>query len=900
MYPAKNKAEVEQQEQEQQAARRYEALPTGGCAFPFPSRSSSSCRQCAEECCSYCDDCKCEKDCCKKCKKSCCSRKRECSAPAPSFNALSLEPASKGEFNVRSDFRADAAFIGFAKTDESGSVRLNFKLPDSLTRYRVTAIANQGNDLFGVGKTDITTSLPVAVRPSMPRFLNYGDMCDLSYSIENQSTSAITLAVVCHVSNLRILVENGGERRKKGITVTVPALGRTEVRFPVKVQKSGTALTNVGIRVLKAVAQTEENQSISVGWSDAVKNEFKVLTPATTEAFATYGDISGNETVLQPIALPEKPIISQFGDFSFTTSVTALSTLVDSLIYLYSYPHECNEQRASKLLGVVCMKEIILQFYTPSELKTLMDIESREEIDAFVNTELKKLFDRQRYDGAFSYWSPTFFCDPFVTCHVALCFAKCKQEGYEIPSETLRKTRSILSNIQSLFFLGFLWPRVIKDAIKSFAYYVLSLLAETDSEKENVINLCMTIFSHYENPVALALELSPECAAWLAMAVHRCKKEESNDAKTKKEKSMDYWLDGIKNYFKENVTVDSGVYAHFITNYEDSEMSQMVMLHSNDRTDSVVLSCLMEVDKEQSSDIIQKLVRSILKSRNSNRYGRWSNTQDNANSLVALTDYFKLFENEIPDMAVNAWLVDPIRKEETLYLGEQTWKGRSREQRITTAPLTAFIPRSDIDKEIINPKDYETPCKKNFVLSKAGSGRLYYRIAMSYVPSNLCLKAMERGFSVYRTYEGVSSPEHVKYYKTENVWKVKAGELIRINITICNTSKRFNVALVDNLPAGFEAVNPELDTQHTDFDAAQKNQDSFDYWSKWFEHQNIRDERVEAYARILYAGSHPYSYIARATSIGSFVSPPTRMEEMYAPECFGRSDTAFVQVFAEQ
>jgi hypothetical protein len=34
----------------------------------------------------------------------------------------------------------------------------------------------------------------------------------------------------------------------------------------------------------------------------------------------------------------------------------------------------------------------------------------------------------------------------------------------------------------------------------------------------------------------------------------------------------------------------------------------------------------------------------------------------------------------------------------------------------------------------------------------------------------------------------------------------------------------------------------------------------------WFEHHNIRDERVEAFASLLDAGVHEFTYTARATT----------------------------------
>jgi uncharacterized protein YfaS (alpha-2-macroglobulin family) len=57
----------------------------------------------------------------------------------------------------------------------------------------------------------------------------------------------------------------------------------------------------------------------------------------------------------------------------------------------------------------------------------------------------------------------------------------------------------------------------------------------------------------------------------------------------------------------------------------------------------------------------------------------------------------------------------------------------------------------------------------------------------------------------------------------------------------------------------------------------------------WYEHQNLRDERAEAFSTLPWEGVYTYSYVARATTPGQFVAPPAKAEEMYAPETFGRS-----------
>ena len=47
-----------------------------------------------------------------------------------------------------------------------------------------------------------------------------------------------------------------------------------------------------------------------------------------------------------------------------------------------------------------------------------------------------------------------------------------------------------------------------------------------------------------------------------------------------------------------------------------------------------------------------------------------------------------------------------------------------------------------------------------------------------------------------------------------------------------------------------------------------------------------------------HAGMYHYRYLARATTFGTFVVPPTKAEEMYVPEVFGRSGAITVEVKA--
>ena len=214
------------------------------------------------------------------------------------------------------------------------------------------------------------------------------------------------------------------------------------------------------------------------------------------------------------------------------------------------------------------------------------------------------------------------------------------------------------------------------------------------------------------------------------------------------------------------------------------------------------------------------------------------------------------------------------------YAGSSEFKGRSTDRYQLNVPMSVL--------------QKGTP-SKDLILSKEGEGRLYYRICMSYAPTSLKSGPVDYGFTVTRKYEGVDHPDDVTK-DANGIWHVKAGSRVRVKLEMVAQSRRYHVALVDPLAAGLEAQNPALATTGP-IPQESTSSGSGRYWwwyRTWYEHQNLRDERVEAFASLLWDGVYQYSYVARATTPGVFVVPPAKAEEMYAPETFGRSASDFL------
>ena len=173
---------------------------------------------------------------------------------------------------------------------------------------------DSGGSQFGTGESNLTARLPLMVRPSAPRFLNFGDKFELPVVLQNQTDLPMTVDVVARATNL--------ELGNAGLRVTVPANDRVEVRFPATTVMAGTARVQIA--------------AVSGDYADAATVELPVYTPATTEAFATYGVIDEG-AIAQPVQYPTG-VFPQYGGLEVNTSSTALQALTDAVLYLVAYP----------------------------------------------------------------------------------------------------------------------------------------------------------------------------------------------------------------------------------------------------------------------------------------------------------------------------------------------------------------------------------------------------------------------------------------------------------------------------------------------------------------------------------------------------------------------------------
>ena len=184
---------------------------------------------------------------------------------------------------------------------------------------------------------------------------------------------------------------------------------------------------------------------------------------------------------------------------------------------------------------------------------------------------------------------------------------------------------------------------------------------------------------------------------------------------------------------------------------------------------------------------------------------------------------------------------------------------------------------------------------------------VYWYATLREVPAQAPVRPDEAGIAVERWYERLQDGKPVT--------SVAEGDLVRVRLRISVPSERNFVILDDALPAGLEAVDLSLRTVGgvpgpgaADSAAVEPDESGGpgafrwaygDWDSGWwtpFDHREIRDDRVVFFATTLWKGSYTATYVARATTPGTFVRPPAHAEEMYNPAVYGRSDGGVFEI----
>jgi hypothetical protein len=279
--------------------------------------------------------------------------------------------------------------------------------------------------------------------------------------------------------------------------------------------------------------------------------------------------------------------------------------------------------------------------------------------------------------------------------------------------------------------------------------------------------------------------------------------------------------------------------------------------NSDTRSTAIILGALIKLDADNA--LLPNVVRWLVSARTADA---WETTQETAWAVMSLTDWMVATGELQPDYTFQGALNGDV-------LGE--------------GQATAETVRDSLDLRV-EVADLLRDAANQIVIQRSeGNGALYYTAHLNVwlpVPE---VEPLNNGIIIQRIY---ALPG-----QDGTVTEAQVGDLVQVRLTIIAPNDLHYVVIEDPIPAGTEAINPNLNTEQqigTQPEVSVDNPLSQGWGWWWFSNTEFRDEQVNLYATYLPAGTYEYQYTIRAGLPGTYnVIPPTGYE-FYFPEVNGR------------
>ena len=307
-----------------------------------------------------------------------------------------------------------------------------------------------------------------------------------------------------------------------------------------------------------------------------------------------------------------------------------------------------------------------------------------------------------------------------------------------------------------------------------------------------------------------------------------------------------------------NALVVSASGAHWEEAYQD-----WWNWNTDTRTNALGLMAMIQIDPQ--NEMIPNIVRWLMVARQADA---WETTQETAWAIMALTEWMVVTNELYPD-----YTFDVSLNGESQALDDDTATPDN-----VKATETLIIEVGELLAEEAN----------RLVFSRsAGDGNMYYTAhlrAFLPVPE---VEALNRGIIVSRQYALLDDPDGTPITSAE------VGQPVQVSLTIIAPSNLHYVVIEDPIPAGAEAVNPNLETTSQVGTQPQLSREKplsegWGWW--WFSNIEMRDEKVVLYATYLPRGTYQFNYVIYPGLAGEYNVIPTTGQEFYFPEVYGRSD----------
>jgi len=386
--------------------------------------------------------------------------------------SYSFEPLYLGDVNKAApDIDARAKFLDTAfwqpdvMTDQSGRAHVSFALPDNLTTWRATAVAQTRDSAFGRAERQVVVAKDFFVRLETPRFFTGGDAGQITALVHNETGGQQSATVRMEADGLELQSD-----ATQTLNLAPGQVGK--IVWPIETDANG--LGTEGRAKLKLSAWSGDRT-----FTDAVETTLPVR-PRGREQISNFVGQIGAQGVTQNLSL-DAAALPASSRVSLRITPSVGDAMVGALPYLTGFPYGCTEQTMSRFLPDILVQRAL-------RLKGGTDAELAKKLPLMVRDGLTRLRRFQHNSGGWGWWEND-SDDAWMTAYVVYGLAQARAEGYDVSDEMLGQGRKAALQMLAKPPTQLAWQTHNWENTSAFALYAVSIAHPTQEERAQIRRL---------------------------------------------------------------------------------------------------------------------------------------------------------------------------------------------------------------------------------------------------------------------------------------------------------------------------------------------------------------------------------------------------------------------------
>lgn len=363
--------------------------------------------------------------------------------------------AKDGKIKVREKFEDTAFWKGSVRTDEKGTARVEFTLPDNLTTWRLTSRGHDREGRVGEKKMTFLVTQDLIARVGKPRFMVEGDSLNLIGIVNSNADRGLKKVDTEFKADSNVL------KPDDSTPISLPAFGSARNYYPFVVPKDR------GEVVLQYTARADADAT------DALRLKVPVERRGMPYKLFGIGDMANNRSItITPL--------KESGNFTFVPESVTISVNPSPIIqmlratkFLSEYPYGCIEQTLNSFIPGLALQVMMQQ----KGYGQFINEKAKKNLDDKVRTGLARIQQYQNDDGTWGWWSGS-RGNASVTGYVLQSLFIAKKAGFSIDMECVKRGLDALSKyfknpkleegeaVSYLMFVNALWGRWDHDIYK--------------------------------------------------------------------------------------------------------------------------------------------------------------------------------------------------------------------------------------------------------------------------------------------------------------------------------------------------------------------------------------------------------------------------------------------------